>query len=333
MNTTLLSLLRTHQEAPLSGEEIAHTLGVSRTAVWKKIQVLKKEGYQIEAVNKKGYLLTGVSEKVLPEEILGRLKTKKIGQNVIYRESVTSTNELCKQVATQGAPDGTVCVAEEQTGGKGRLSRGWLSPKGKGVWFSVLLKPTFLPQEASKCTLLAAVAVVQAVNSFKGVHASIKWPNDILLNGKKMVGILTEMSAEFGHINYIVIGIGINVSVLSDDVPIEFRDSTISLNMVAEEKVDRVELLVRVLANLEKLYDGVLKNGFASVLQLWKKHTSTLGKEVKVIAPNETYLGKALDIDEEGLLIVEKEDGTLVKVLAGDVSIRSPHKKGSKYSI
>ena len=331
MDKTLLSLLRSHKNEPLSGEEIAHELGISRTAVWKRIQVLKKTGYQIEAVNKKGYILMSTPDKVFPEEIVAKLKTKWLGHNINYQESIVSSNELCKQLAMQGAPDGTLCLTEEQVKGKGGLSRGWFSPKGKGLWFSILLKPSFLPQEASKCTLLAAVAVVQAVNSIAGVHASIKWPNDILLEGKKLVGILTEMSAEFGHINYIVVGIGINVSVAPEDVPAEFRSSAISLNAVATEKISRTELLAAVLENFEKLYEQVLQQGFAPVLQLWRKYTSTLGKEVKVIAPNETYIGKAIDIDEEGLLIVEKADGTREKVLAGDVSIRSAEADGRKY--
>ena len=331
MDTNLLNLLRNHTDAPLSGEEIAHNLGISRTAVWKKIQALKKEGYQIDALNKRGYILIGVPDKLLPEEIAARLKTEWLGHNINYKTSTVSTNELCKQMAMQEAADGTVCLAEEQTGGKGRLSRGWFSPKGKGLWFSILLKPSFLPQEASKCTLLAAVAVVQAINSFAGVNATIKWPNDILLDGKKLVGILTEMSAEFGHINYIVVGIGINVSVEPEDVPAEFRASAISLAAVAKENISRVELLARVLENFEQLYEEVLQQGFAPVFKLWRQHTSTLGKEVKVVAPTETYIGKAIDIDEEGLLIVEKADGTREKVLAGDVSIRSTGTDGSKY--
>jgi len=331
MDKTLLNLLRSHKDAPLSGEEIARVLGVSRTAVWKKIQLLKKAGYTIDALNKKGYVLTGIPDKLFPEEIAAHLKTKWLGHNISYQESIASSNEVCKQLAMQGAPDGTVCLTEEQIKGKGRLARGWFSPKGKGLWFSILLKPSFLPQEAAKCTLLAAVAVVQAVNGIAGVHATIKWPNDILLDGKKLVGILTEMSAEFGHINYIVVGIGINVSVAPEDVPAEFRSSAISLNAVATEEISRAELLADVLKNFETLYEEVLQQGFAPVLKMWRKYTSTLGKQVKVLAPNETYIGKAIDIDEDGLLIVEKEDGTRVKVLAGDVSIRSAESDGRKY--
>lgn len=322
MRTEILNILRKNGKEPISGEELAEQLGVSRTAIWKNVQALKKEGYEIDALPKKGYVLTKITEKLLPAEVGSCLKTKWLGHNFCYKECIPSTNELCKQLAIHGAVEGTVCLAEEQTIGKGRLSRGWFSPKGKGLWFSLLLTPPFLPEEASKCTLLAAVAVVRAINSYAGVEATIKWPNDILVRGKKLVGILTEMSAEFGHINYIVVGMGINVNVAKQDVPEAFRASVVSLQDVAEEKINRTELLAKILQNFEELYEIVLKEGFTPILALWRQYAATLGKEVKVIAPKETYTGKAVDIDEAGLLIVEKKDGTRVKVLAGDVSIR-----------
>lgn len=331
MGKKLLDILRNHTEEPISGEELAKKLEISRTAVWKQVQVLKKDGYEIDALPKRGYILRKSTDRLLPKEVENVLTTKWLGHSLRYEETTASTNALCKELARKGAQEGLVCIAEEQTGGKGRLSRGWYSPKGKGLWFSLLLTPPFLPQEASKCTLLAAVAVVKAVNSYEGVKASIKWPNDILLNGKKLVGILTEMSAEFGHINYIVVGIGLNVAVKSEDIPEGYKASAISLQDAAKEKINRAELLNRVLINFEELYEIVKKEGFEPILALWKEYAFTLGQEVKVIAPNETYEGKAIDIDSEGLLIVEKKDGTKVKVLAGDVSIRGISGKGSKY--
>ncbi len=331
MRGKILNILRASAPEPVSGEELASKLGVSRTAIWKNIQALKEEGYQIAALTKKGYVLENIPDKLLPVEIAQQLKTKWLGHELHYVDSTGSTNAMCKTYANEGCTDGTVCVAEEQTGGRGRLSRGWFSPAGKGLWFSVVLEPPFLPEEAPKCTLLAAVAVVKAVNSYKGVHAAIKWPNDILLDGKKLVGILTEMSAEFGHINYVVIGTGINVCVPKEMVPPELRDSAISLADKAKEPINRVELLAKVLANLEELYEIVLKQGFKPILALWRNYSTTLGKMVKVIAPDTTYVGKALDINEDGILLVQKEDGTIAEVLAGDVSIRSALGKGNKY--
>lgn len=196
----------------------------------------------------------------------------------------------------------------------------------------MVLKPPFMPQEASKCTLLAAVAVVKAVNKYQGVKASIKWPNDVLLDGKKLVGILTEMSAEFGKINYIVIGTGINVNVPKEIVPEELRATAVSLADVAREPISRVQLLADVLANMEALYEQVLQEDFKPVLEEWKQYSSTLGQQVKVIAPDQTYYGEAVNIDEDGLLIVKRTDGTMEKVIAGDVSIRPAQSRQGEYA-
>lgn len=331
MRNEILKILRDKAPEPVSGEELAKQLGITRTAIWKHIQTLKKEGYGIEAYTKKGYALTSVPDKLLPSEIMAHLHTRFVGRAICYEESVTSSNEVLKKLADKNAANGTVCVAEEQTGGKGRLARGWFSPKGKGLWFSLLLKPSFLPQEAPKMTLLSAVAVVRAIREVCQVEARIKWPNDVLLNGKKLVGILTEMSAEFGHINYLVVGIGINVCVPHDMVPEELRPAAISIADAAEGKVDRVALLAKVLDYLEYYYDIACREGFGPILDQWRDYSITLGKQVKVIAPDKTYVGTALDIDETGALQVKKEDGTVETVLAGDVSIRPAQGKG-KYA-
>lgn len=331
MRKKILELLRKSGERPLSGEEISRQLEVSRTAIWKQIQTLKNEGYDIESVPKKGYILKESPNRLFPQEILSRLQTRWLGHNICYRDSIDSTNTLAKGLANEGCPNGLVVVAEEQGAGKGRLSRGWISPYAKGIWFSVVLKPPFLPQEASKCTLLAAVAVVKAVNKIAGVHAAIKWPNDILLMGRKLVGILTEMNAEFGHINYVVIGTGINTNATPDDYPEDVKDIAVSVADAATEQFTRVDLLCDILKNMEDLYEKALLDGFAPILEEWRKYSCTLGQEVKVMAPDCTYFGKAEDIDEDGLLIVRKVDGTLEKVMAGDVSIRPAAAKNGAY--
>ncbi|MBQ7882894.1 MAG: biotin--[Phascolarctobacterium sp.] len=332
MRKLILELLRANGLEPVSGEKISEQLGVSRTAIWKHIQALKDEGYQIESVQKRGYILREAPNRLFPQEINNCLQTKWLGRSVCYEDCVGSTNNVAKSIANQGCENGLLVVAEEQGAGKGRLSRGWISPHAKGIWFSVVLKPPFLPQEASKCTLLAAVAVVKAVNKIKGVEAAIKWPNDILLNGRKLVGILTEMNAEFGHINYIVIGTGINTHGEPEDYPDDVRDIAISVADVAEEPVSRVQLLADILKNMEDLYELVCAEGFVPVLAEWRKYSCTLGQEVKVIAPDMTYFGTAIDIDEEGLLIVRKTSGELEKVVAGDVSIRPAATKNNAYA-
>ena len=332
MRARILGLLRENMPEPVSGEDISIQLGVSRTAVWKHIQSLKNAGYDIESVPKKGYILHKVPDLLRPEEIVAHLSTKWVGHHIHYLKEASSTNDVGKSLADKDCADGTLIVAEEQTRGKGRLSRGWFSPAGCGVWCSVVLRPPFLPSEASKCTLLAAVAIIKAINKYRGVNAKIKWPNDVLLEGKKMVGILTEMSAEFGRINYIVIGTGINTNVPKSIIPEELKELAISVADVAEEPICRVQLLADYLRNIEDLYETVLKEGFGPVLDEWRTYSDTLGQAVKVIAPDKTYFGIAVDIDEEGLLIVRKEDGTLEKVIAGDVSIRPATALGKRYS-
>ena len=330
MRKRILEILRNRAPEAVSGEELSALLAVSRTAVWKHIQVLKNSGYIIESVPKRGYILQSAPDSLRPEEVVTRLRTKWLGSSINYDEFVNSTNEVAKRLANSGCENGLVCIAEDQVGGKGRLARGWFSPYARGIWFSVVLKPPFMPSEASKCTLLAAVAVVRAIYGYTGVKAGIKWPNDILIDGKKLVGILTEMNAEFGHINYIVIGTGINISIPATDLPEEIKNSAISLADATTMKINRAELLALVLKNMEEFYELALTEGFGPVLEEWRWWSVTLGKEVKVVAPNETYIGKALDIDDDGLLIVDR-GGETVKVIAGDVSIRAAQPEGGKY--
>lgn len=332
MRKKILELLRRSGGEPVSGEEISRLLDVSRTAVWKHIQTLKSAGYAIDSVPKKGYILKEAPDRLFPQEILSRLQTKWLGRNICYRDSVDSSNNLAKALANEGAENGLLVVAEEQGAGKGRLSRGWISPYAKGIWFSVVLRPPFLPEEASKCTLLAAVAVVKAINKIPGVRAAIKWPNDILLLGRKLVGILTEMNAEFGHINYVVIGIGINTNATPDDYPEEVRELAVSVCDAAKADFTRVDLLCDILKNMEELYEAAVSEGFGAVLQEWREYSCTLGQQVKVIAPDVTYFGTAVDIDSEGLLLVRKEDGSVEKVVAGDVSIRPAAAKNGAYA-
>lgn len=296
---------------------------MTRTAVWKQIRQLKKEGYDIESVPAKGYVFLDVPDKLFPREIDRHLTTKWLGRAVCYEDNVASTNVLAKQLATGDAPHGLLVVAETQGAGKGRIGRGWASPYGKGLWFSVILRPEFLPQEAPKCTLMAAVAVCRAINRVAGVEARIKWPNDILLNGKKLVGILSEMSAEFGHVNFVVIGVGINTHAEREDWPEEVQDIAVSLHSAAVKKFSRVELLAAIMQELETAFEEVSAQGFAGIFEAWRKMSCTLHKAVKVIAPDETYYGTALDIDEAGMLVVQRQDnGKIDKVVAGDVSIR-----------
>lgn len=322
MRATILNFLREHAGEYLSGEEISQRLGVSRTSVWKHVQALRNSGYEIESHPRLGYYFHQAPDRLLPAEICTKLTTEVLGTEIHYFTEVDSTNNVAKQKAAAGSPEGTIIVSETQLGGKGRLSRGWYSPLGKGIWLSVLLRPKFPPQEAPKCTMLAAVAVNNAIRMTTGISCGIKWPNDILFEGKKLVGILTEMSAEIDVINYIVIGMGLNVNIERDELPEDVKDIASSLSMIAGHPVARLDLLVNVLAQLEELYRLAQERGFAPIFAEWRKQSVTLGKMVDVYGIDKHFVGKALDIDADGALLVETESG-IQRVLAGDVSIRA----------
>lgn len=320
MRNEILDYFRKANGQYVSGQQISKDLNVSRTAIWKHINVLKSRGYIFESSTRKGYRLIYAPNLLTPLEINSVLRTETFGRHVVYMESTASTNEEAKKIARQGAEEGTIVVAEEQTTGHGRLSRGFFSPFAKGVWFSLILRPHFLPMEASKVTLLAAVGVCRGIRRLGLADAGIKWPNDILYHGKKMVGILTEMSASMEKIDYIIMGIGINTGMKKSEFPEEFRDGATSfLNEGID--VSRKELLSAVLGELEKEYEIAETEGFDRVLEDWKSLSVTIGSEVRVIFGKESYVGKAVDIDRDGCLLVD--DGEKVnRVLAGDVSIR-----------
>ncbi len=321
MEPSILELLRNAKSGFVSGEEMAEQLGVSRTAVWKRIRELKNKGYRILSQPRNGYYLEESPDLLLPEEVRYGLKTGFIGQNIIYYDTIQSTNLEARREIAAGAPEGTVIVAETQEMGRGRLERSFFSPRG-GIWFSVILRPKFLPQEAPKCTLMAAVSVAMAMERF-GFSVGIKWPNDILYEGKKLTGILTDMSAEMDRINAIIIGIGINVNIRKEEFPEELRETATSLYCIGGEQVQRAKFLQAVLESMEELYKEACSQGFAPVMEKWKRYSATLGQEVQVIGvgQGEHFTGTAVDIDEDGALLIETETGRR-RVLAGDVSIR-----------
>ncbi|SFT70810.1 BirA family transcriptional regulator, biotin operon repressor / biotin-[acetyl-CoA-carboxylase] ligase [Selenomonas sp. GACV-9] len=323
MRTKILEILRSAGDAYISGEEMASRLGVSRTAVWKHIRELRENGYDIVSHSRSGYSLRETPDRLLPSEIRHGLKTQCVGRDIHFEEVLDSTNNVAKRLAAAGAADGTIVVAEQQTGGKGRLERQFFSPAGKGIWFSAILRPPFMPQEAPKCTLMAAVAVSMAMERF-GLKAGIKWPNDLLYENRKLVGILTEMSAEMDRINHIIIGTGINVNILPEEFPADIRETATSLQaMNGGRPLPRVKFFQAVLEAMDELYAEVLANGFAPIMEAWRKYSITLGQEVRVIGVRngEEYTGTAVDIDDDGALLVDAADGRH-RVLAGDVSIR-----------
>ena len=320
MREDIFNFLREHQNEFVSGQQISEQLGVSRTAVWKHIRALKQKGYVIESYTKKGYCLREAPELLSPEVLEKGLTSSEFGQHIVYRERVDSTNNVAKQMADDGAPEGTVVIAEEQTGGRGRLSRSFHSPFAKGLWFSVILRPAIPPMEVSKMTLLAAVALARSLRAHGLSDCGIKWPNDILIHGRKMVGILTELNGSAEKVNYIIMGIGVNTGITEGDLPEDLKDIVTSFAMEGVA-VHRAELLQTILSELAQLYHTVCQEGFAPILAQWRILSCMLGQKVSVGSVNRSFTGTAADIDDDGNLIVETEGG-MEKVMAGDVHVR-----------
>jgi BirA family transcriptional regulator, biotin operon repressor / biotin---[acetyl-CoA-carboxylase] ligase len=305
----ILRILREAGEH-VSGESLAGKLGVSRAAVWKQVHTLIKEGYRIDVVQGKGYRLISVPDKLYPSEVKYGLQARHLGNTVIHLNSTGSTNIVARQMAEQGAEEGTVVVSETQTRGKGRLGRKWITRLG-GLWMSVILKPSIDPMHASSITLLAAVSVTKALRG-AGLDAVIKWPNDVLVNGKKICGILTEMSAETDAVNFIILGIGVNVN---NDVPLE---TATTMRAELGREVDRVKFTQSLLETLEEDYLTFRSEGFTPILWSWRRYSDTLGRAVEVTYQDEVIRGVAQDVDEDGSLLVKTQGGSIRKIVSGD---------------
>lgn len=316
----ILELLR-RQEGFLSGEDIGRELSITRAAVWKGIKKLREEGYEIEAVTNRGYRLTNPETMYNKRELEQGLKTKTMGQTIYFYEETDTTNNRARELALEGAPEGTLVVAEKQTAGRGRRGKVWESPLGTGIWMSLVLRPQIAPTEASVLTLLCGLATAEAIEAETGLSAGIKWPNDILINGKKAVGILTEMDCEMSEVHFVIPGIGINVNTAS--FPPEIAEIATSLYLECGKTVSRRRLVHKVLERLEEHYETFLRTGsFAAMLEDYRKHCITLGKEVHVLG-REPFFAEALDITPEGELLVRRADnGKEEVVFSGEVSIR-----------
>ena len=322
MKAELLKILR-EAEDYVSGQQLCDHFGVSRTAVWKVIRQLQEEGYQIEAVKNRGYLLKkdAVPDVMTVPEIISRLHSRWMGRNCIFLETVDSTNNYLKRAAEDGAVNGTLAVAEEQTGGKGRRGRSWETPKGTNIAMTILLRPEIRPEHASRLTLLMAMAVVRGIQKETGLQAGIKWPNDVVVDGHKVCGILTEMNTEVDYINYVVIGTGINVN--QTEFPEEIREIAGSLKLSAGHSVARAGLIASIMEELEDLYEVFLKTEDLSALKdEYNRNCVTCGHEIRVLEPGHEYTGTTDGINDLGELVVKKADGETVCVYAGEVSVR-----------
>jgi len=315
----ILFVLRSSRSGFVSGAELAASIGVSRTAVWKYVKALEREGYCFEAVPSKGYRLTSSPDVIIISDVKQELRATTIGREIIHHAETGSTNTLAMDLAQKGAADGTVVIAEIQTGGRGRMGRTWASPRGN-LYLSVILRPAVPVYKAPLITLTGAVAVATAVREHLGVPAGIKWPNDILVDGRKVAGLLTEMSAEPDRIRHIVLGIGVNVNMDMRELPPDVRRTATTLAAATGGCVDRTSFAKALLASLDRWYQCFLKND-ADVVEAWKGLNVTLGSRVAVSGGGTMLEGLACGVDAEGRLILELDDGTLRQVAAGDVTI------------
>lgn len=322
MREKVINMLLDNDLEFISGEEMSKSLGISRTAVWKHINALKEQGYDIESVNRKGYRLKESPNDVLSKEnILHELKTDFIGKDIIHFDTIDSTNNYAKTIANDKL-DGTIIISEEQLGGRGRLGKKWHSKKYDGIWMSMILKPDVSPMDAPFITLIAGASIVKALNNL-GIKASIKWPNDIIINGKKVCGILTELSAEIERINYIVLGIGINVKTL--EFPEDISNIATSIHKEGYD-TSRVDIIRNIIFEFEKVYIEYIKNNDKSeTLDICRNYSAIIGNDVYTIRNNKKEKVKCIDINKDGNLVVEDENGNIKEIMSGEVSIRGEH--------
>lgn len=320
MKEKILKML-TQANDYISGQALCNELNVSRTAIWKYMNQLKEDGYEIEAVTNRGYRLKNRPDVLYANEIKSKLKTLSWAREIYYYDEVDSTNNVAKKLAEDGAPHGTLVITEMQTAGKGRRGRNWSSPKGSGIWMTFILRPQIGPDRASMLTLVSAMAVQKAIENETGLKAVIKWPNDIVVNGKKVCGMLTEMSAELEWINYVVVGIGINTN--TKKFPEEIADVATSLSIELGRDITRSNLVAGFGAAFEGYYDRFIKNGdMSDLMDEYNKNLANLDNKVKILDPKGEYTGISKGINKEGELLVTDEDGNERIVRSGEVSVR-----------
>ena len=305
----------------ISGERIARELGVSRATVWKQISVLREKGFSIHSQPKLGYSLTFSPDRLMPSEVRDGLDTSVIGNEVIYFPETESTNLIAKNMATDGAREGTIVIAEAQTRGRGRLDRNWLAPPNKNILMSVIFRPRIPPSRVFSLTEITSLAIVKAIKETATLPALIKWPNDIYIGGKKAGGILTEFSAEQDRVNFVIVGMGLNVN-FDPSLYQEIKDTATSVSKALGKKVHRIKLLQSILIEIEKGYNLLKKGNGFQIHNEWKTYSLITGKPVRIISSGTVEEGIAEAVDGDGCLTLRCENGKRKRILSGDVSLR-----------
>ena len=303
----------------ISGEYLSSTLNVSRTAIWKHIKNLKSKGYIIDGISNKGYKLISSPDLLNKSELLSLLKTSIIGKNIIHFDEIDSTNIKAKELAQKNIEDGSIIIAEKQTLGSGRFNRKWVSPSG-GLWFTLVLRPTLPPTEAPKITQIAAASVYKTLIDFN-INTTIKWPNDILLNDKKLCGILAEMKCDMDSVHYLVLGIGMNINIDENDFDEDIKSIATSLKIQCNKQFERSEILARFLNHFEILYNKFLYNlDLSETISICINHSNIFGKQAKLITYNTEEIVTCISLSDTGDLIVEDSTGNQKAVLSGEIS-------------
>ena len=317
-----MALLKAHGGDWVSGQLLAEQTAMTRSAVWKQIGVLREEGYGIEALTRRGYRLCDVPDRLSPLEIRDGLGTRVLGQREIrYAKTTESTNQTAKELAAVGAPEGTLVVAEGQTRGRGRLDRRWFSPPAGGLYVSLILRPAFPPAEAHRLVLVAAVAVAEALNGVTGLKVGVKWPNDLMAGGRKIAGILTEAAVQMDAVDYVVIGLGLNVNIPEEQFPEELRPAATSVLAQTGRAVSRALLMRRILESLEACYEACREGGFAPLRARWMALMDMAGARVSIRTMAGSFTGEVVDFDQDGFLILRDEAGTDRRFYSGDVTL------------
>lgn len=315
----LIAILSENTEQYISGQEISESLNISRNSVWKHMKALENDGYEIEGVPRKGYRINKLPDKVSDNTIKWGLETKWLGQSIIHKQSAASTQLLIHKAAQDDAVHGTVAIADEQTMGRGRMNRKWHSVDKKGMWLSLLLRPEILPQQAPQLTLLTATVLADVIQSHTELKPLIKWPNDILLNSKKAAGILTEMQAEQDRIQYIVIGIGININHTEQDIPQDIENKATSLQIETGEEWSTQRFIQYFLEEFEIAYDRYLENGFSEVKTKWESYGFKIGEKIKITSLKEEREAIFNGIAEDGALLIKSKTGEVSKLYSGEI--------------
>jgi BirA family biotin operon repressor/biotin-[acetyl-CoA-carboxylase] ligase len=315
----LIYLLVKNATVIVPGPKIASEIGVTRSTVWMYIEKLRALGVEIKGHTASGYQLQKLPDILAPSLIRPELGENQIGHRIVHYFRTDSTNNVALELAAQGAEHGTVVVAEEQTAGRGRLGRDWYSEKSSGIYASIILRPPLAPAAASVLTLLAGVAVHQAVRSTTGLPVDIRWPNDLLINGKKVCGILTEMSAELDRLHAVVLGIGLNVN--HREMPASLKQIATSLRMEGRKIYSRAQILAALLKELEKKYRLLLDDGSAAIAQAWAAASSYAeGKRIRVLSGSDEFAATTAGLEPNGALRIRREDGREESLVSGEIT-------------